>query len=140
MIYGDFNHTERIEDSVGPSPLLRGLERRVWNRVLDKFDLLDNRSIVVKKIGSHFTCQATHGSRFDQSHMDRSYCSNRGMWLTYVGEVLHNATQSLFDHHPMITCIILNQRVAPMLRKTSYLKMNAEELKVDSTRGVVECA
>lgn len=49
VICDDFNHIERVEDSVGPSPFLHGSKRHVWNRVLDKLDLLDNQLIGVQK-------------------------------------------------------------------------------------------
>lgn len=55
LICGDFNHTVYVEDSVGPTPLLHGLKRRAWNRLSNKFDLLDNRLVAVTKTGPHFT-------------------------------------------------------------------------------------
>lgn len=78
LICGDFNHTKFMEDLVGPSPLLHGLERRAWNHLVDRFDLLDNHLIVVIKSGPHFTRQALHGDWLDQSCIDRSYSNDRG--------------------------------------------------------------
>lgn len=70
MICGDLNQTKRVEDSVGPSPLLHGSKHRAWNCLMDKMDLLDNMLIVVLKIDSQFTLQAAHGNRLDQSRID----------------------------------------------------------------------
>lgn len=78
LVYGDFNHIEFTEDSVRPMPLLDGFEQCAWNRLVDKLDLLDNRLIAVTKFGPHFTCQAVHWHRLDQSCLDQSYCCNRG--------------------------------------------------------------
>lgn len=47
VISGDFNQTERVEDSMGPLSLMHGAERRAWNWLSNKFDLLDNRLIAV---------------------------------------------------------------------------------------------
>lgn len=35
---------------MGPTPLIHGLKRRAWNRLLDRLDLLDNKLIVVLKL------------------------------------------------------------------------------------------
>lgn len=77
-ICGDFNQTEKVEDSVGPSPRMHGSEQRAWNQFVDKLDLSDNRLIVVLEFGPHLTRQAIHGEIFDQSRLDRSYYSEKG--------------------------------------------------------------
>lgn len=51
IICGDFNHTKFLEDSVGPTPPLHGLERRVGNRLSNKLDLIDNRLMLSLKPG-----------------------------------------------------------------------------------------
>lgn len=78
MICKDLNQIKRVDDSIGPSPLMHGLERRAWNRLADKLDLLDNRLIIVQKIEPRFTRHALHGECFNQSRIDRTYCSDRG--------------------------------------------------------------
>lgn len=78
LICGHCNHTKFIEDSVGPTPLLHGLERHSWNHLMDKFDLIDNRLIVVIKYGLYFTRQAMYGDHLDQSWLNMSYSSDRG--------------------------------------------------------------
>lgn len=80
---------------MGPTPLLHGSKRRVGNRLVEKFDLIDNRLMVVLKLGPHFTHQVTYGVRFDQSRLERSYSSDRGSWMEFVCEVVHDATQTL---------------------------------------------
>lgn len=83
MICGDFDHIEFAEDSVGPTPLLHGSKRTAWNRLLDKFNLIDNHLIAVHKSGPHFTRQVKYGPKFDQSCLDRNYSSNRGAWFKF---------------------------------------------------------
>lgn len=73
LLCGDFNHTDKSDNSMGPSPLLHGMEVRKWNRLIDRFDLVDNRLIVVQQSGPTYTRQAQHGGRFDQARLDRSY-------------------------------------------------------------------
>lgn len=118
---------------VGTFALMHGSERRAWNRFADKLDLLDNRLIAVQKTGLHFTHQATHGDRFDQSHIDKSYCGDMGRWMEFVREMIHDATQTLLDHHPTLVCIALFPTPSSR-KKTSYmkLKLNADELGVES--------
>lgn len=55
LFYGDFNNTEFVEDSMGPTPLMYGSERWAWNRLSDRFDLIDNRLTTITKLGPHFT-------------------------------------------------------------------------------------
>lgn len=76
MYVHDLNQIERVEDSVDPSSLMHGSERRAWNCLSDKLDLLDNRLIMVEKTSPHFTRQALHGDRFDQSKSDRTSYSD----------------------------------------------------------------
>lgn len=52
--------------------------------------------------------------------------------------MIHDATQTLSDHHPTVTRISLNSQVHRELKRSSYLKMDVDELKVDSTRAEVE--
>lgn len=79
LICGDFNHIEFVDDLVGPNPLFHGLECHAWNHLIDKLDLFDNRLIAIIKIDPHFTRQTTHGGHFDQSDLDHSYSSNKGL-------------------------------------------------------------
>lgn len=138
FICGDLNQMEKVEDFVGPSSLMHGSKFRAWNWFADKFDLLDNRLIVVQKTGPHFTRQDTHGDRFDQSRLDKSYFSNCGSWMDFVLEKIHNATQTLSDHHPTLARIALSQAPSLSSKKTSYMKLDVEELKVENTRSILE--
>lgn len=76
-INGDFNQTEWVDDLVGPFYLLHRIEICAWNRVLDKFELIDNRFISILKTGPHFTRQAIYGMRLDQSRIDRAMLAIR---------------------------------------------------------------
>lgn len=138
IICGDLNQMERVEDSVGPSPFMHGAERRAWNRFSNKMDLLDNRLIMVLKTRPHYARHSAHGSQFDQSRIDRSYCSNWGPWMHLVQEVIHDASQTLSNHHPIITRIALNPLAQMQRKRSSYMRMDVEELGVKSTREVVE--
>lgn len=84
-------------------------------------------------MGPHFTRQAMHGARFDQSRIDQSYNSNHGIWMEFVREVVHDATQTLLDHHPSLIRIALQPLAPTGLRKSSYAKLDANELFVSNT-------
>lgn len=107
---------------------------------MDKLDLLDNRLMAVHKTGPHYTRQATYGPRFNQSRIDRSYSSNRGSWVEFVREVIHDATQSLSDHHPSLVRIALLPFEQNGQRKSSYMKLDALELSVESTNIALKLA
>lgn len=93
---------------------------------------------MVLKSGPHFTPQANYSTRFDQSCLDRSYSSDHRAWFGFVHEVIHNATQTLFDHHPSLIRIAVSPLPQPELHKSSYFKMNVDELLVDNTRVALE--
>lgn len=138
MLCGDFNHTEFVEDLVGPSPLVHGSKRRDCNGLLDKFDLIDNQLSTVIKSSPHFTCQAKYGPQLDQSRLDLNYSSDRGSWFKFVHEVVHDASQSLSDHHPSLIWISLLPPPQSNLWKSSYFKMDVYELLFSSTRATLQ--
>lgn len=53
-------------------------------------------------------------------------------------EVIHDATQSLSGHHPIVTKIAMNLPAYLQWKRSSYLKMNVEELKVDEMRETIK--
>lgn len=55
-----------------------------------------------------------------------------------VREMIHDATQTLSDHHPTLTRFTLNPLAKREVRRTSYLKMDIGELVVRSTRERLE--
>lgn len=55
LFCGDYNNIEFVEDSIGPSPFLHSSKRRAWNRLVDRFDLIDNCLTTILKFGPHFT-------------------------------------------------------------------------------------
>lgn len=118
---------------MGPTPLLHGSERRALNRLIKFFYLIDNRLIAILKSGPHFTRQATYGDRLDQSCLDRSYNSDRVAWMEFVWEMVHDATQTLSDHHPSLIRFALKPLAPSRMRKSLYFKLDANELLVEST-------
>lgn len=54
-------------------------------------------------------------------------------------EVLHDATQTLSGHHPLLTWIAMSPLATPSTRhKTLYMKLNAKELDTESTKISLE--
>lgn len=81
----------------------------------------------------HFTRQAIYGDCLDQSQIDRSYSSDRGHWMEFFREVVHDATQTLLDHHPSLIKVALQPVARSCLTKSSYAKLDANQLEIDST-------
>lgn len=106
--------------------------------MIESFDLRDNQLIAMAKSGPHFTRQAVHGDQFDQSRIDRSYNNNRGMWMEFVREVIHDTSQSLSDHHPCLIRIAMKPMAKSNLKKSSYHKLDVLELEVDNTRVAIQ--
>lgn len=74
-ILGDFNMIELEEDFFGPSPPLGGRRLESWQLLITRLDLTDAFLISIKFIGTQFTQRSAHGTRLDQSHLDRFYMS-----------------------------------------------------------------
>ncbi|KAL3678603.1 hypothetical protein R1sor_021559 [Riccia sorocarpa] len=58
---------ESQEDSIGPSPVLKQDEKHSWDLCVGRTDMVDARLCATRCLGPHFTRQAWHGDRFDQS-------------------------------------------------------------------------
>lgn len=54
--------------------------------------------------------------------------------MEFVREIMHDATQTLLDHHPSLIRVALQPTTRSNLRKTSYTKLDAKELEIDCTR------
>lgn len=52
--------------------------------------------------------------------------------MEFVREVVHDATQTLSDHHPSLIRITLQPIACSCLKNSSYLKLDTKELEVDS--------
>ncbi|KAL3680171.1 hypothetical protein R1sor_023127 [Riccia sorocarpa] len=92
---------ESQEDSIGPSPLLRRDELHSWEFLAGRADLIDAQKCATRILGPHFTRQAWHGNRFDQSRLDRFYLKKRGEWVYHIRTVEHQGARTLSDHVPI---------------------------------------
>lgn len=53
--------------------------------------------------------------------------------MEFVQEVVHDVTQTLLDHHPSLITIAMQLPPKSGLRRSSYFKLDANELLVEST-------
>lgn len=53
--------------------------------------------------------------------------------MEFFFKVIHDATQTLSDHHPSLIIIALQPMAVSRLRKSSYLKLDVDELGLEST-------
>lgn len=118
IICRDFNMTESLLDSSGPSPLLNGRQREAWRLLKTRLDLVDAFPLPRIFLGTRFTHRAVHGIRMDQSRLDRFYISGKGYWLHAILQLKHVQTQTLSDHNPIILTVQFAPTPAP-LRATS---------------------
>ncbi|KAL3676258.1 hypothetical protein R1sor_026206 [Riccia sorocarpa] len=116
------------EDSIGPSPVLKHDEKRSWDLCAGRADLVDARLCATRCLGPHFTRQAWHGNRFDQSRLDRFYLSKRGEWVYHIRSVEHQGARALSDHIPIKLELMLKLPEASSRQRRSYFKMEHEML------------
>ncbi|KAL3701989.1 hypothetical protein R1sor_020011 [Riccia sorocarpa] len=109
ILLGDLNMVEATRDSMGPSPVLRGRELRSWTLCRNQGDLIDGWKVALESLGPWFTRQAVHGTRIDQSRIDRLYISNRGDWVEIIAEVKHHGASSMSDHVPASGVLVLEK-------------------------------
>ncbi|CAM6082401.1 unnamed protein product [Calypogeia fissa] len=151
LICGDFNMTERPEDTTGGHNLLRGRELEAWRLFVLKHDLKDALSEMGTVTGSHFTWRRRRGTHLEQSKIDRIYLGEKGWWLGSLTELVHDSGQALSDHDPVILRAVLNQPPSPSpARYYTYFKACSSVLKSpenmlclqkawESSSGVVSC-
>ncbi|KAL3679018.1 hypothetical protein R1sor_021974 [Riccia sorocarpa] len=130
IIMGDFNMVESQDDSIGPSPVLRGEELGAWEVCAGAADLIDAMLCATKATGPHFTRQAYawHGERFDQSWLDRFYLSGSGEWVYHIRSVDHQGARVLSDHVPVSLEVRLQPEEAASRPRRSYFKMEFKTL------------
>ncbi|KAL3689641.1 hypothetical protein R1sor_015950 [Riccia sorocarpa] len=116
------------EDSVGPSPVLKGEEKQKWDLFAGNLDLVDARLCATMTLGPHFIRQAWHGNRFDQSRLDRFYISGRGEWAYHIRTVDHQGAKTLLDHVPIKLEVLLEATEAASRPRRSYFKMEFKTL------------
>lgn len=80
---------ELWDDAVGNSTLIHGTEARVWNKLVDRFNLVDNYLCAGSRFGPHYTRQAMKGERLDQSRLDHIYSSEQKSWCMFVKNFSH---------------------------------------------------
>ncbi|KAL3699682.1 hypothetical protein R1sor_017704 [Riccia sorocarpa] len=122
IVLGDFNMVESQEDSIGPSPVLKQDEKRSWDLCAGRTDMVDARLCATRCLGPHFTRQAWHGDRFDQSRLDRFYLSKRGEWVYHIRSVEHQGARALSDHVPIKMEVMLKEAEASTRPRRSYFK------------------
>lgn len=54
--------------------------------------------------------------------------------MEFVCKVVHDATQTLSDHHPLLIRFAMQPPHRSSLRKSSYFKLDLNELLVESTK------
>ncbi|KAL3700944.1 hypothetical protein R1sor_018966 [Riccia sorocarpa] len=130
IICGDFNQVDRVRDSIGPSPRIRGAEERVWNHILQKRDLSDCYFEAASRSGPRFTRQARSGRRLDRSRLDRVYITDGGIWLNHVSSIKHFGGHIVGDHIPISACLqLVAQDTSDQIKTQSYFKLNSTVLK-----------
>lgn len=58
--------------------------------------------------------------------------------MEFVREKIHDVTQTLSDHHPTLARIAMSPFIPPGHKKSTYMKLNVDELKVDNTHSNFE--
>lgn len=142
IFLGDFNMTEFLEDSTGPTLLIEGRQLESWRLLKTRFDLIDAYFIPRSFIGTRYTRRFVHGLCLDQSRLDRFYLSDSRHWVNAIIHLEHGQAQTLSDHD----LILLTTRLSPFpldslsKKKTTYFKANPSTLKVNGTLQVLQAA
>ncbi|KAL3694987.1 hypothetical protein R1sor_008638 [Riccia sorocarpa] len=126
IILGDFNMVENQIDSIGPSPVIRGEEKNMWEVLTGSADLVDARACATTTKGPLFTRQAWYGNRFDQSRLDRFYLSGGGEWLYHIRAVEHQGARTLSDHVPIVLELVTTELLSGSRPRRSYFKMDCK--------------
>lgn len=138
ILSGDWNMAEQQDDSAGPSALIHGSEARAWKRLVDQWDLHDNYHCAGHRAGPHFTRQARRDNRFDQARLDRCYSSRGNSWCSFIKEIVHDGSQTLSDHLPVICTVTLKEDAALAKRRSTYFKMDVHDLEMEGVAQRVE--
>lgn len=116
-----------------PGPLLNGNRLETWRLLKIRFDLVVSFPPAHAFVGTRFTRWATHGTRMDQSWLDRFYLSDNGFWIQAILRLKHVQTQMLSNHDPILLTIQIAPHHSIQRRKTSYFKANPRFLKKQGT-------
>ncbi|KAL3682137.1 hypothetical protein R1sor_000159 [Riccia sorocarpa] len=138
VLAGDMNSVELPDDTDGPTAVLHGSELRLWKALSAEFEMVDAYLCTAFREGPRFTRQVYSGGRLDQARLDRVYLSGGGGWLNHVHLVKHDAKQTLSDHWPVVTLLKLQDIELEPMKRTSYFKMNSEDLKCKETMEEVK--
>lgn len=98
----DLNMMEDRMDSLGPSPLIKGIKLIEWRLLVNRFSFIDSLSLLGKVEGSRFTRRRHHGPRLDQSRIDWVYFSGLGWWPHKILSLKHIqmlGISDLFSYH-----------------------------------------
>ncbi|KAL3677088.1 hypothetical protein R1sor_027036 [Riccia sorocarpa] len=142
MLAGDWNMVLDQEDSMGPTPLLKGGPLQAWNAVQMEWHLEDVFHITQTRSGPKYTRQVVMGDRLDQSRLNRAYISNNMNWVREVNRVAHDGGKALSDHHPVtLEFNILGQSSRwNRGKKTCYTKMDIDSMKHPERRRLIKQA
>ncbi|KAL3694300.1 hypothetical protein R1sor_007951 [Riccia sorocarpa] len=80
-----------------------------------------------KKEGPRFTRQRLAGGRLEQARLNRVYFSGDADWVTFHGEILHDAAVHLSDHHPVL--FSLERPQTTKVRRSTHYKANPDIIK-----------
>ncbi|KAL3676158.1 hypothetical protein R1sor_026106 [Riccia sorocarpa] len=129
IISGDFNMVEYVEDSRGPTAVLRGEELQKWRILSEEWNLSDCWLNAFEREGPWYTRHALRGDRVDQSRLDRIYLSKYGEWVHSVQKVEHIGGKRVSDHIPVVATLQLKEKSERRLKKTTYLKFDHKILE-----------
>ncbi|KAL3683681.1 hypothetical protein R1sor_001703 [Riccia sorocarpa] len=95
---------------------------------ISRTDMVDTRLCATRNVGPHFTRQAWHGNRFDQSRLDRFYLSKGGEWVYHIRPMEHQGARALSDHIPIKLELVLKETEVDNIPRRSYFKMDCKKL------------
>ncbi|CAM6097657.1 unnamed protein product [Calypogeia fissa] len=134
--------TELPADSSGNSNLLRGWELEAWRGLRVKHGLKDSLCELGAATGPHFTWRRRRGNVLERSCFDRFYLGEEGWWLHGINELIHDGSQALLLHDPVILKVVLGHPppldAASGARFSTYFKAKADILKKCGTHGGAE--
>ncbi|KAL3684733.1 hypothetical protein R1sor_002755 [Riccia sorocarpa] len=119
---------ERGVSGKGYAAWIRREEKYKWELCVIGADLVDARLCATKTPGPHFTRQAWHGSRFDQSRLDRLYLTGGGKWVYHIRVVENQGARTLSDHVRVSLEVITKATEARTRIRRSYFKMEFKTL------------
>ncbi|KAL3687547.1 hypothetical protein R1sor_013856 [Riccia sorocarpa] len=101
-----------------------------WIRLDQIWDMEDAYFQTTNRIGPRYTRQVKRGDRLDQARLDRVYTNKGGRWITRIPRVLHDGTEAISDHIPVLVELTLaGRRRSKKVKRTSYLKLDVESFR-----------